>query len=232
MAVPFRSPRRAHVAKGEVPCRRRAAGLRTGSDCSLVPVSSRVNLTTATLRVGRWCSLSWWAVRSRLALRRTRYWSDAAASYLRRLSVTSWSTEWNKANARWRTKAHRLRRSPCPRHRRNRPSRNGLRMTNPLLDSKLTHYPERGLLARQPRGGQRVSRAPHIAGQLPGRVTYPTGRERPMPALRRRPDHRRRPTSGIADELGRERTPERYSKNPVGVFRLRLRARRSRPERR
>src|ERR1044071_9299546 len=31
--------------KGEVPCRRRAAGLITGSQCSLVPITSRVNLT-------------------------------------------------------------------------------------------------------------------------------------------------------------------------------------------
>jgi hypothetical protein len=33
------------------------------------------------------------------------------------------------------------------------------------------------------------------------------------------------------DELGRrERTPERYIKNVIGVFRLRLRAGRARPE--
>ncbi len=41
----FRSPRRAHVGRGEAPSRRRAAGLRTGSHWSVVPISSHVNLT-------------------------------------------------------------------------------------------------------------------------------------------------------------------------------------------
>ena len=100
------------------------------------------------------------------------------------------ATESNKANARWKTKAHRLRRSPRPRHRRNRPSRSRLRMTNPLLDSKLTHYPERGLGRERPRR--------HYVATL----------------------HRLRPTSGIAGELGRERMTtqsETYSSRPWRV---------------
>jgi hypothetical protein len=44
------------------------------------------------------------------------------------------------------------------------------------------------------------------------------------------PYHRRRPASGIADELGQKRTSERYIKNLVSVCRLRLLVWRARPE--
>src|SRR5206468_356933 len=41
----LRSPRRAHVGRGEVPSRRRAAGLGTGSQLRLLRSASRVKLT-------------------------------------------------------------------------------------------------------------------------------------------------------------------------------------------
>src|SRR5207249_12236481 len=48
----LRSPRRAHVGRGEVPSRRRAAGLGTGSPSRLLLRAPRVKLTPMT--VGRW----------------------------------------------------------------------------------------------------------------------------------------------------------------------------------
>jgi class 3 adenylate cyclase len=51
MAVSLSESAPSTRGKGEVPCRRRAAGLRTGSDRSLVPISSRVNLAHAPGRV-------------------------------------------------------------------------------------------------------------------------------------------------------------------------------------
>ena len=47
--APLWSPRRAHVARGKSPCLRRAAGLRTGSQSSLVSIRPRVNRSTRTL---------------------------------------------------------------------------------------------------------------------------------------------------------------------------------------
>jgi hypothetical protein len=59
--TPLWSPRRTHVARGEIPCLRRAAGLRTGSQRSVVSIGSLVkrrgsrgqSLRRATCGTGR-----------------------------------------------------------------------------------------------------------------------------------------------------------------------------------
>jgi hypothetical protein len=96
--------------------------------------------------------------------------------------------------------------------------------------TKLTHYPERGLLARQPRVGLEGVAWSAYCG-TPGGITYPTGRERP-----RRHDvatlSQASASFGNRGRTRQERTPERHIKNLVSVCRLRLPVWRARPERR